>query len=250
MFWKCAFGYDSVWSSWGNKTWSMIKQQVRIFFSPQFHQFWLTLTWLSSQLIGWKVEFFHHSVISFVSPWRDLLHDWLGGKQCFNVVRKYNMWGTITLLSLLLTLSESICGHEGFLLMWEFRARYLWRDQSMIIDIGALAAKPAATVYSPIYRRFLLSSSFYLVHDQTSLNTEILKTVSIHLVHHPSEGRPGISGSLCLKSQGCHSIPLSYLLSSFSAQSSCSFYLVILLLSNGSFSWLFPENSPTLFIKK
>ena len=74
---------------------------------------------------------------------------------------------------------ESICGHEGLLLMWEFRARYLWRDQSMIIDIGALAAKPAATVYSPVYRRFLLSSSFYLVCDQTSLNTEILKTVFI-----------------------------------------------------------------------
>ena len=66
----------------------------------------------------------------------------------------------------------------------------------MIIDIGALAAKPAATVYIPIHRRFLLYSSFYLVYDQTSLNTEVLKTVSIHLVHHPSEGRPGMSECL------------------------------------------------------
>ena len=41
---------------------------------------------------------------------------------------------------------------------------------------------------------------------------------------------PPKGGQRCLKSQGCHLSPLSYLLSCFSAQSSCSFCLIIFLL--------------------
>ena len=57
--------------------------------------------------------------------------------------------------------------------------------------------------------------------------------------NHP-EGRPGMSDvTACLESQGCHLIPLSYLLSCFSAQS--SFCLVNFLLM---------VRSPTFFFSR
>ena len=57
------------------------------------------------------------------------------------------------------------------------------------------------------------------------------------------EGMPGMSvGTPCLESQGCHLIPLSYLLSCFSLTLS-----VLSFSANGPFSWLFSRKFSNLF---
>ena len=53
-----------------------------------------------------------------------------------------------------------------------------------------------------------------------------------------------------LKSQGCHLIPLSYLLSCFSALSSCSFSLVIFLLMVHSPDFFSLQKTPNDFLQE
>ena len=63
---------------------------------------------------------------------------------------------------------------------------------------------------------------------------------------HPQAGRGCLMSPSCLESQGCHLIPLSYLLS-------CFFCLVLLLFlschfsANGPFSWLFFQKTLKYF---
>ena len=136
MFWKCAFGYDSVWSSWGNKTWSMIKQQVRIFFSPQFDQFWLTLTWLSSQLIGWKADFFCQGGKQnfFVIVWSVLSHPDVTFFMIDWVESSASMWWESTICE-----EQSLCSH----CYWHCQRVHLW-TRRVTLDVGVQGKIPLA----------------------------------------------------------------------------------------------------------
>ena len=74
---------------------------------------------------------------------------------------------------------------------------------------------------------------------------------SVFMIHIPPKGGWGcLMSPSCLESQGCHLIPLSYLLACFfSAKVSCSFCLVIFLLMV-HFPDFFPETSPAFFFIK
>ena len=71
------------------------------------------------------------------------------------------------------------------------------------------------------YKR-LLTDLFFL--EPVVLFPETVVFCPPHPLHPPRREARGCQMSLpCLESQGCHLIPLSYLLSCFSALSSCSF---------------------------
>ena len=86
------------------------------------------------------------------------------------------------------------------------------------------------------------------------VNFSIMLKSGLTIIIQSSELMPQKGGQGCLmstswlESQGCHLIPLSYLLS-------CFFFLVLLLFlscnfsANGPFCWLFPENSQIFFVK-
>ena len=65
----------------------------------------------------------------------------------------------------------------------------------------------------------------------------------------PKGGRGCLMSPPCLESQGCHLIPLCYLLSCSSAQSCYPFFLIVFCLLALS-SKLFPENSSIFFVKR
>ena len=87
-------------------------------------------------------------------------------------------------------------------------------------------------------------------HDRLGIKRSRTFPISgLSLLTPPKGGRGYLMSPPCLESQGCHLIPLCYLLSCSSALSCYPFCLIVFCLLDLS-SKLFPENSSIFFVKR
>ena len=85
-----------------------------------------------------------------------------------------------------------------------------WMKQRVLID---LPGKATFHLNVSILHKYL-----HLCSMVRRFSTKCHVQNSVRVLHHPPKGRPGMSDvSPCLESQGCHLIPLCYLLSCSSA---------------------------------
>ena len=113
-----------------------------------------------------------------------------------------------------------------------------------------------STDSSHLFQPHLLVMPSFILDDfvtdllQWDLSLWSIKPVSLLYLCPLKGGRECPMSSPCLESQGCHLIPLYYLLSCFSAWSCYSFCLFFFFLLSGPFAWTFSETSSIFFTSR